>query len=79
MNMYSFAQLGEEVSSGCVFLTPGCKTMSCTSVHSPFLLTMSGARIYNLDETPVNEEKVGNQRRPEPIMIFWGKHRELSE
>jgi predicted ATPase len=49
----------------------GCQLIIAT--HSPFLLSMQGARIYNLDETPVD---IRNWWELENVRIFYDFFRE---
>lgn len=55
----------------------GCQFIIAT--HSPFLLSMSGARIYDLDETPVDIKKWWELENPKIYFEFFDKHRDLFE
>ncbi|MBQ4058314.1 MAG: AAA family ATPase [Lachnospiraceae bacterium] len=55
----------------------GCQLIIAT--HSPFLLSMSGARIYDLDETPVDIKKWWELENPRMYYEFFKKHCELFE
>ena len=55
----------------------GCQFIIAT--HSPFLLSMSGARIYDLDETPVDIKRWWEVENPRIYFEFFNKHRHLFE
>ena len=55
----------------------GCQFIIAT--HSPFLLSMQGARIYDLDETPVDIKRWWELENPKIYFEFFDKHRELFE
>lgn len=55
----------------------GCQFIIAT--HSPFLLSMQGARIYDLDETPVDIKQWWELENPRIYFEFFDKHRELFE
>ena len=55
----------------------GCQFIIAT--HSPFLLSMSGARIYDLDETPVDIKKWWELENPKIYFEFFDKNRHLFE
>ena len=55
----------------------GCQFIIAT--HSPFLLSMPGARIYDLDETPVIIKKWWELENPRLYYEFFEKHRHLFE
>ncbi len=55
------------------FLEDSARFFGCQliiSTHSPFILAMRGARIYNLDENPVAIRRGQSLRMCGPIMIF---------
>ena len=67
-----FVKMLEEMSHYC-----GCQFIIAT--HSPFLLALEGARIYDLDSCPV-EIKVWWQLENTKIYFdFFNKHRHLFE
>lgn len=53
----------------------GCQFIIAT--HSPFLLSMSGARIYDLDETPVDIKRWWELENPKIYFDFFNKHKHL--
>ena len=55
----------------------GCQFIIAT--HSPFLLSMSGARIYDLDETPVDIKRWWELENPRIYYDFFKKHKDLFE
>ena len=55
----------------------GCQFIIAT--HSPFLLSMAGARIYDLDETPVDIKKWWQLENPRTYFEFFEKHKHLFE
>jgi len=55
----------------------GCQFIIAT--HSPFLLSMNGARIYDLDERPVDIKKWWELENPKIYFDFFNKHRNLFE
>lgn len=55
----------------------GCQFIIAT--HSPFLLSMQGARIYDLDETPVDIKQWWELENPRIYFKFFEKHRNLFE
>lgn len=55
----------------------GCQFIIAT--HSPFLLSMQGARIYDLDETPVDIKQWWELENPRIYFEFFEKHRNLFE
>lgn len=55
----------------------GCQFIIAT--HSPFLLSMQGARIYDLDETPVDIKRWWELENPRIYFEFFEKYRDLFE
>ncbi len=55
----------------------GCQFIIAT--HSPFLLSLPGARIYDLDETPVDIKNWWELENPRMYFEFFEKHRHLFE
>lgn len=55
----------------------GCQFIIAT--HSPFLLSMEGARIYDLDETPVDIKKWWELENPRIYYEFFSKYQRLFE
>lgn len=55
----------------------GCQFIIAT--HSPFLLSMEGARIYDLDATPVDIKPWWELENPRIYYEFFEKHRERFE
>lgn len=55
----------------------GCQFIIAT--HSPFLLSMQGARIYDLDETPVDIKPWWELENPRIYYEFFEKHSNLFE
>lgn len=55
----------------------GCQFIIAT--HSPFLLSMQGARIYDLDATPVDIKPWWELENPRIYYEFFERHRELFE
>ena len=55
----------------------GCQLIIAT--HSPFLLSMSGARIYDLDETPVDVKRWWELENPRIYYEFFKKQGHLFE
>ena len=53
----------------------GCQFIIAT--HSPFMLSIDGAKIYDLDEVPVNVKKWWQLENPRIYFEFFDKHREL--
>ena len=53
----------------------GCQLIIAT--HSPFLLAMSGARIYDLDEAPVNIKNWWELENPKMYYEFFKRHEKL--
>ena len=68
----ALARLLEELARYC-----GCQLIIAT--HSPFLLSMSGARIYDLDETPVVIRNWWELENTRIYYSFFQKHRHLFE
>lgn len=55
----------------------GCQFIIAT--HSPFLLSLSGARIYDLDESPVDIKQWWELENPRIYYEFFEKNRRLFE
>ncbi len=55
----------------------GCQFIIAT--HSPFLLSMNGARIYDLDESPVDIKRWWELENPQIYYEFFKTHRDLFE
>lgn len=55
----------------------GCQFIIAT--HSPFLLSMQGARIYDLDETPVDIKRWWELENPRIYFEFFERNRGLFE
>lgn len=55
----------------------GCQLIIAT--HSPFLLAIDGARIYDLDSSPVEIKKWWQLDNTRIYYDFFIKHRELFE
>ena len=55
----------------------GCQLIIAT--HSPFLLSMSGARIYDLDARPVSVKNWWELENTRTYFDFFNKHRRLFE
>ncbi|MBQ9700231.1 MAG: AAA family ATPase [Lachnospiraceae bacterium] len=55
----------------------GCQFIIAT--HSPFLLSLPGARIYDLDETPVDIKNWWELENPRMYFEFFEKYRHLFE
>ena len=55
----------------------GCQFIIAT--HSPFLLSMNGARIYDLDETPVDIKRWWELENPKIYYDFFKRHESLFE
>lgn len=55
----------------------GCQFIIAT--HSPFLLALPGARIYDLDETPVDIKPWWQLENPKIYFEFFEKHRDKYE
>lgn len=53
----------------------GCQYIVAT--HSPFLLALTNARIYNLDESPVTIRKWWELENPRAYYEFFTKHKKL--
>ena len=53
----------------------GCQFIIAT--HSPFLLALENANIYNLDTTPISLEKWWELENPKIYFEFFYKHRDL--
>ena len=49
------------------------------ATHSPFVLSITGAKIYNLDETPVNVQKWYDLKNIRLLYNFFEKNRSLFE
>ena len=64
------AEMLEEMVRYC-----GCQFVIAT--HSPFLLAMQGARIYDLDETPVDIKPWWELENPRMYFEFFDRYREL--
>jgi predicted ATPase len=59
------------------FLEESARFFGCQfiiSTHSPFLLAMRGAKIYNLDENPVSEERWTNLENVRTYYEFFKAH-----
>ena len=67
-----FAELLEKMARYC-----GCQLIIAT--HSPFLLAMSGARIYDLDASPVAIKNWWELENTRIYYKFFEKHRHLFE
>lgn len=65
-------QLLEQTARYC-----GCQFIIAT--HSPFLLSMSGARVYDLDETPVAVKNWWELENTKTYYAFFSKYRHLFE
>lgn len=55
----------------------GCQFIIAT--HSPFILSLQGARIYDLDETPVDIKKWWELENPRIYFEFFDKNRRFFE
>lgn len=66
------AEILEQMSHFC-----GCQFIIAT--HSPFLLALPGARIYDLDETPVDIKKWWQLENPKIYYEFFERHRDKFE
>lgn len=66
------AELIEQMTRYC-----GCQFIIAT--HSPFVLSMSGARIYDLDETPVDIKRWWELENTKTYYKFFKKHESLFE
>ena len=55
----------------------GCQLIIAT--HSPFLLALPGALIYDLDSRPVAERNWWELENPRIYYEFFNKHRSLFE
>ena len=55
----------------------GCQFVIAT--HSPFILSLPGARIYDLDETPVDIKKWWELENPRLYFEFFNKNRRFFE
>ena len=55
----------------------GCQFIIAT--HSPFILSLSGARIYDLDETPVDIKKWWELENSRLYFEFFNKNRRFFE
>lgn len=64
------AELLEKTARYC-----GCQYVIAT--HSPFLLALANARIYNLDESPVAIRKWWELENPRAYYEFFTKHKKL--
>lgn len=53
----------------------GCQFIIAT--HSPFMLAIDGAKIYDLDEVPVNVKKWWQLENPRVYFNFFDKYRDL--
>ena len=49
------------------------------ATHSPFILSIEGAKIYNLDEKPVTINKWWELENAKVYFNFFDKHRSLFE
>ena len=67
-----FAKMLEEMSHYC-----GCQFIIAT--HSPFLLALEGARIYDLDSCPVEIKDWWQLENTKIYFDFFNKHRHLFE
>lgn len=56
-----------------------CDCQFIIATHSPFLLAMEGARIYDLDETPVDIKNWWELENTKTYFGFFEKHRHLFE
>jgi len=64
------------------FLEESAKFDNCQFIiatHSPFILSIEGAQIYNLDATPVTVEKWYNLKNMRAYYDFFAKHKDLFE
>lgn len=64
------------------FLEKAARYYDCQFIiatHSPFLLAMEGARIYDLDETPVDIKNWWELENTKTYFGFFEKHRHLFE
>lgn len=66
------AEILEQMARFC-----GCQFIIAT--HSPFLLALPGARIYDLDETPVDIKPWWKLENPKIYFEFFDKHRDKFE
>lgn len=71
----NFARIGmhmikKTIPGGCQFII---------ATHSPFLLALPGARIYDLDETPVDIKKWWQLENPKIYYEFFERHRDKFE
>lgn len=64
-----FARLIEEFARFC-----GCQFVIAT--HSPFLLAINDAKIYDLDELPVNIKSWWELKNPKIYFDFFNKHKD---
>ena len=55
----------------------GCQFIIAT--HSPFILSINGARIYDLDEVPVDIKKWWELENPRIYFEFFEKNRRFFE
>ena len=55
----------------------GCQFVIAT--HSPFILSLPSARIYDLDETPVDIKKWWELENPRLYFDFFNKNRRFFE
>ncbi|MDY4187490.1 MAG: hypothetical protein SOX77_06565 [Candidatus Borkfalkiaceae bacterium] len=53
----------------------GCQFVIAT--HSPFLLAIENAKIYNLDTTPITLSKWWELENPKIYFEFFNKHKDL--
>ena len=67
-----FSKMLEEMSHYC-----GCQFIIAT--HSPFLLALEGARIYDLDSCPVEIKDWWQLENTKIYFDFFNKHRHLFE
>lgn len=60
-------------------MTRHCGCQFIIATHSPFLLSMQGARIYDLDETPVDIKQWWELENPRVYFEFFERNRGLFE
>ena len=60
-------------------MTRYCSCQFIIATHSPFLLAMNGARIYDLDESPVFIKNWWELENVKEYYRFFAKHKELFE
>ena len=64
------------------FIEESARFYNCQFImatHSPFFLNLTGARIYDLDETPVDIKKWWQLENPRTYFDFFEKHKHLFE